>query len=277
MTIVRPDVDEVIEALKANQIDVLIIDPFVSSHRVSENDNNAIEIVAELWAEVAEAANCAVLLVHHTRKGNGEEADIYSGRGASALAADARTVRVFNAMTAKEAAAIAIPDEERWLYFRGNSISNLAAPARVADWYKLETVNLENGPMPEALEVQQFRTGDDVGVARQWFYPQATRPAATSEDVAKVQRIIEDGGGYRNDVRSSAWVGTVFAQVFDKDLSDAPSKDLVRKMIGEWLTKGWLKTEVRRVQGVERVYVVVGPNRPAEADMLVDGSSDVPF
>jgi AAA domain len=46
-TIADPVVDAVIKTIKENQIDVLIIDPFVSSHRVTENDNNAIEAVVK--------------------------------------------------------------------------------------------------------------------------------------------------------------------------------------------------------------------------------------
>ena len=46
-TIADPVVDAVIKATKENQIDVLIIDPFVSSHRVTEIDNNVIETFRE--------------------------------------------------------------------------------------------------------------------------------------------------------------------------------------------------------------------------------------
>lgn len=31
----------------------------------------AIDAVVKAWARVADAANCAILLVHHTRKENG--------------------------------------------------------------------------------------------------------------------------------------------------------------------------------------------------------------
>jgi AAA domain len=64
--IATPLVEQMIVALLTNQIDVLIVDPFVSSHRVSENDNSAIEMVAKTWAEIAARANCSILLVHHT-------------------------------------------------------------------------------------------------------------------------------------------------------------------------------------------------------------------
>lgn len=90
----------VVEALKAEirsrKIDVLTVDPFVSSHMVSENDNMAIDMVAKQWANIAAETNCAVLLVHHTRKTNGQEADAEAARGASALTNAARSVLVLN-------------------------------------------------------------------------------------------------------------------------------------------------------------------------------------
>src|SRR6185436_7946730 len=40
-------------------IDAMTIDPFVSSHRISENDNMAIDKVAKAWAQLAEETDCA--------------------------------------------------------------------------------------------------------------------------------------------------------------------------------------------------------------------------
>jgi hypothetical protein len=42
-----PVVDAVMETIRSNRIDVMTVDPFVSSHRVTENDNNAIEMVVK--------------------------------------------------------------------------------------------------------------------------------------------------------------------------------------------------------------------------------------
>lgn len=44
------------------------VDPFVSSHAVNENGNNAIDAVVKTWARIAKECNCAVDLVHHSRK-----------------------------------------------------------------------------------------------------------------------------------------------------------------------------------------------------------------
>ena len=66
-------------AAKANKIDVIVVDPFVTTHRVNENDNASVERVAKSWSKIAEAANCSVMLVHHSRKTGGEAATVDEG------------------------------------------------------------------------------------------------------------------------------------------------------------------------------------------------------
>ena len=43
-------IDDVVATIREFRLDVLIIDPFVSSHQVNENDNAAIDAVAKEWA-----------------------------------------------------------------------------------------------------------------------------------------------------------------------------------------------------------------------------------
>jgi hypothetical protein len=52
--ICRPIVDSLVAQLIEHRIDVLIVDPFVSCHKVEENDNNAIDMVAKEWGRVAD-------------------------------------------------------------------------------------------------------------------------------------------------------------------------------------------------------------------------------
>ncbi|MGA2639221.1 AAA family ATPase [Methylocella sp.] len=48
-------------------IDAVVVDPFVSCHRVPENDNGGMDVVAKAWARIARDAECAIELVHHVR------------------------------------------------------------------------------------------------------------------------------------------------------------------------------------------------------------------
>ena len=82
-TIAEPVVSQVKATIRENGIDVFIVDPFVSCHRVSENDNNKIEAVAWEWAKIADECDCAIELVHHSRKTNGAEVTAEDSRGAS--------------------------------------------------------------------------------------------------------------------------------------------------------------------------------------------------
>ena len=75
--------DKAIELLSKlmieKQADVLSIDSFIRTHSVSENANEVIEQVIECFEDIAEVANCAVHLWHHTRKGRGEAATVELG------------------------------------------------------------------------------------------------------------------------------------------------------------------------------------------------------
>lgn len=69
-------------------IDVFILDPFVSSHRMGENDNNAIDAIIKRLNRLADRCNCAVEIVHHVRKPSGgtkEQTDVNDARGALSL------------------------------------------------------------------------------------------------------------------------------------------------------------------------------------------------
>ena len=56
-TILAPVATAVERTIKQRRIDVLTVDPFISSHRVTENDNNAIDLVAKGWAGLPTATN----------------------------------------------------------------------------------------------------------------------------------------------------------------------------------------------------------------------------
>ena len=120
----RPIIDALIETINGFGIDVLIIDPFIDSHSLSENDNQRIEAVVAAWREIAERGNCCICLVHHTRKGKPGAARDFSAddaRGATALVDAARDVRVFNVMSEEEAERYYVPKSNCWRYIRVDS------------------------------------------------------------------------------------------------------------------------------------------------------------
>src|SRR5262249_15579214 len=106
--IATPTVEQLKAAIMAAEIDVLIVDPLVACHAVTENDNTAIDAIAKQFSAIADATGCSVNLEHHIRKTNGNEATVDDGRGASSLVGAARAIEVLNKMTKAEADKLGI-------------------------------------------------------------------------------------------------------------------------------------------------------------------------
>jgi hypothetical protein len=249
----KPIVAALIAELKRLGVDVLIIDPFVSCHRAPENDNGAIDMIAKTWGDVADATNCAVELVHHVRKpsgGGSYELTIDDARGASAFVNAARSVRVLNVMSTKEAVDFGIPEPRRRAYFRvDNGKASFAPPEDKADWHKFISVPLNNPTNEDPA--------DSVGVVLAWEPPNAFDGIAAA-DVFRVQTAVT-AGVWREDIRADNWVGKAIADTLNRDLSDPKALADIKTMLKTWLASGALKVvlqldEKRR----ERKFVVVG-------------------
>jgi RecA-family ATPase len=52
-----------------NDVDVLILDPLITIHKAPENDTTAMNMVFKALKHIANKADCAVEVLHHTRKG----------------------------------------------------------------------------------------------------------------------------------------------------------------------------------------------------------------
>jgi len=237
--IAHPVVARLIEEVRANGIDTLIIDPFVASHAVSENDNTKIEAVVRQWMRVAEEANCSIELVHHVRKSNGQnETTVEDARGAGALLAKVRSARVLNAMTKTEAAEVGVEEKDRFSFFRiDNGKSNLMPRGEGASWRKMEGVPLGN--RVDAME-------DNVGVTTAWTKPDIFADLKDHHRVAVVNAVR--AGEWRDDVRSSNWVGLAVAGAMGIDIDEPTGKAKVKSLV-----RLWTKTGVFRIiQGLDQ-------------------------
>jgi hypothetical protein len=241
--IIRPIVDAIIAELAERSIDVLIIDPFVSSHMVSENDNMAIDMVAKEWARIADVANCSINLVHHVRKQNGTEATADSARGASSLIGAARSVMVYNRMTPDEAEKVGVAAEEARFFFRvDNDKANLAPPGATT-WYRMNNVDLDNG--------------DSVGVACAWTPPDLFA-GITSTHLMRVQKAI-GAGNWRENPQAKAWAGYPVAEALMMDADDRKDRKRIGAMIREWVKNGVLEVvDGEDEKRMRRKFVIVG-------------------
>lgn len=259
----EPIVSALVAELLARKIDVLMVDPFVSSHRVNENNNTAIDAIAKKWARVAVQANCSVLLVHHTRKLNGAEATAEGGRGASALPNAARSVVALNRMSDEDARSWGIEGENRRRYFRAyDDKANRAPPASKSDWYYLASVDLDNGGPDH---------GDSIQVVLPWTPPDAFT-GVTVDHLRQVQEKIAAADWKDSSLAKDAWAGCAVAEVLELDITNVkgPECRRVKELLKTWISSGALAIE--RVKdtkkGREVPFVRVGKWAEPEASPL---------
>lgn len=243
VTIHAPVVDDVLHQIAEHKIDVAIFDPFVSSHSVSENDNMAIDaVVKKGFVRIAHEGNCAVNLVHHIRKSNGEEADIDSARGAASLVGAARSAVVYNRMSEAEANKAGVDLEKRSFFFKvQNGKSNLAPGGERADWYRMQNHDLANG--------------DKVGVATQWIWP-APADAVTPEQKHRILVDIRNSEWMASSRSKENWVGVAIMDALGMEHDDAESLVFAKSLVKTWLKEGTLQLrEGEDSQRRKRTYV----------------------
>ena len=231
-------------------IDVLIVDPFVSSHQVSENDNGAVDKVTKRWKQLASETRCSIVLVHHTKKMGGRELRAEDSRGAVALINTARSTLVFNPMSAEEAERFGITDRaEQRTIIRIDDDKPNRAPPESATWIKLESIDLGNS--------EGLHPSDAVGAACPWTPPDPF-DGLSLRDLYNVQQAIA-GGEFGADVQAKDWAGQAVADVLGFDLDDTAHKARVKSLIKTWKANKALKVEKRTAtSGKERPFLIVG-------------------
>lgn len=237
--------DDLEAEIIARKIDVFILDPFVSSHRMGENDNNAIDAVVKRLGKLAERADCAVEIVHHVRKpggGNTAQTDVNDARGASALIGGVRSARVLNIMS--EEIAGNIPNfnvEDRYSYFSvTNGKANMSKRSGDAKWRHLHDFDLCNGPVG---------VSDHVGVVEHYALPEKASALASLPANAAIiaqRAVYESPMAARFDTQSPDWVGHILGKKFGIDSVDKSGKATLLIAIKTWLSSGVLVMELAK-------------------------------
>lgn len=248
--ILTPAVDVVTEFIQAYNIDVVIVDPFVSSHRLNENDNTGMDLVVKAWGRIAEQGHCAVELVHHVRKAQAGQAAAYGdARGASALTDAARHVRRLVKMTPDEAKLADIEESQAWRYTReADSKDNLAPPTSDSSWREMRSVDLPNG--------------DNVGVVEPWDWPDPFSDV-TAEDLEAVKRSLREQQ-CRTDVRSKTWFGHAVADVLELDVTEPAVKSKVRQLMAIWVENNQFEIYEEYEPKARKKFTYIRPLYPAE-------------
>ena len=228
-----PVVDAVKREIITNNIDAMIVDPFITSHRVTENDNNAIDLVVKQgWIPIADQNNCAVDLVHHSRKTGGNETTTEDSRGASALVYAARSAPTLNVMTnfrPRTLVSMNIAAVTFELTMASKTMPHDRTVCMVGENRVWATE--PNRPL-------QHLGGDDVGVVTEWHWPHLSVEISADQLLTICDAIID--GKWRRDQRANDWIGKPIAHVLQLDIGNQSHKVKIKALVKNWIGQGAL-------------------------------------
>lgn len=234
---VKPDKAALVAELVRDGIDLLIVDPYLRSHGVSENDNEAQDEVMRLFNEIAEEARVGIVLVHHTKKG-AVAGDMDSLRGGSTQIGGARSAFTITNFAKEDAKKFGLTDEQRAQIKRVDDAKNNMAPAGGAEHFRLLSVNLGNGD-------ETYPKGDFVQVAVPWSPPKLE---ADSADLERIAREIGDAVGLPDGQRytltkrgnADLWAGH---HIIERLGEGACSETQAQDLLNGWVKIGWLEMQ----------------------------------
>jgi hypothetical protein len=232
---------QIIQEIKDHQIQVFIADPFVTLHRVNENDNVMIDAVMTILRDAANESGAAFEVAHHFRKLNGDEPNVDSLRGASSMVGACRSIRIVSSMSKDESQKYNIPEEERGFYsWLMNGKANMLPPSHKRRWMRMESVGLGN----ETEEHEE----DRVGVATSWEAPEL-EVALSGNEFRMIRAAVLGADPVRQlraDIRSTGWIGLLIANVMNLDPKDASVKTQMQSVIAKLVANGCLVKDVVR-------------------------------
>ncbi len=264
-------VEEAVKALKAyitkRKISLVIFDPLVAMHMVSENDNGQMEVVFSVLRDIAKECNCAVEVVHHSTKegakhvneGGERAAEATDARGAGAIVAAARSVRHLANMGAQFAKERGIEREDRMhLVSVTSGKSNLTVMSDAAFWFKRQSIAMNNGR-------GAYVEGDYVGVAMPYSPPQAAQ-RDPSDLLAAVLAIAEAPLSQRRvSAQSPGWAGYTVARALKLDVGEGVAQSAKSEAeITNFTAVKKMLAELNMAGGIERDEVLDDARRSRE-------------
>jgi hypothetical protein len=231
------------EEIAKNDIGVVMIDPYVFLHNINENDNMGQGAVMKALSHVAGATNCAVAVVHHSKKpaandrGGPSSSDM---RGASSIVNASRHGRMVITMSAADADKMGVDKEKRAYYFYTASVkTSYSPPGHHSKWFKLWSVTLPNGTADEE--------GDGVGVVTRWMPPDPFRVMGVTLDTLRtvqveVERAFKAGTPYRvaSTSKTDPWIGEAIGAEAGLDPKTKEGKNKIQSILRAWMKSGAL-------------------------------------
>jgi hypothetical protein len=231
----REDGVQLRDELIAKSIDIFIADPFITIHRVNENDNGLIDAVMGLIRNIAHQAQCAFEVAHHLRKLNGGDVGIDDIRGAGSIVGACRSVRLMAAMTAEEAQRYGVEEKDRkafsWLV---NGKANMLPPGHAREWVHTVGVDLDNAAAPYEA--------DNIGVLERWVPPESFLDL-TPQEYHLIRKAIQEANSdeLRYSSQASGWVGKLISRVLAKDINEKSVRAEMVGLVERWKKAGKLK------------------------------------
>lgn len=267
---------EIENTMIENGIDVFMADPFVSAHRLGENDNNAIDALIKRLGKLADRTNAAIEIVHHVRKPNSTQAetDVNDARGASALIGGVRSARVLNVMSEDIRADAGVSADVVKRYFSvSDGKANMSPRAAEARWRYLESVNLDNQTAD--------RNSDNVGVVTFYELPKAARLSADlsgAEDemrlILSTDDMVRHWSGKGRGPKPKNWLGHRILEALK--IHDGDHDAAMQRLITGWIKDGTIVTRSAWVEK-NRIICLTLPGASFEASPPSETPSDVPF
>jgi AAA domain len=249
-------------AIERRRPDLVIFDPFIKLHALEENDNSAMDAVADLLVQLGHEYNIAVDTPAHTHKGTIVAGDADARRGASAQRDAGRLDCTLIPMSEDEAKLFAVPPETRREYLRLDKAKvNLLPPARQAQWFRLISVPLGNA-------TATYPKGDHVQTVEPWTPPEIMAGLAP-ETIAAVLKDID--AGLPNGQRYSAASGATSRAVWPVVQKHVPGKTEAqcREIIRMWIKEKVLQESDYDdpVERKPRKGLQLTPRAPASAPL----------
>jgi len=262
VTLSMPTFEAIATGIRANGIEVLIIDPFISTHRVKENGNEAIDMIVKELARVADRECVAIELIHHVRKTNGQEVTVEDARGAGSFIDAARSARVLTRMTADEGKRFNVDNHRRYLRIGGDPKSNMTPPPASQDtkWMELKSVSLGNG-------TPDYPLGDSVGVLVP-FKPVKTADEIRDDASARERRIVAEAvinaANGAGEVEVADILQDVMLALHQAQITSSTAPHITREKIIAALShrEGFTLSEDGHVVRLKAVRTAPGPRSP---------------
>jgi AAA domain len=215
------------------KIDLVMLDPFVKSHSVEENQNSIIDEVAQVLTDLAARHNISVDAPHHISKGPAEPGNANRSRGASSMVNAGRLVYTLTPMSSEEAKTFGIAEEDRRLYVRVDSAKvNITRGGGAAKWFRLVGVRLGNA-------TDLYPHGDEVQTVEPWTPPETWADlsiALLNQILTKIDAGLQGGNRYTDAPHAqerAAWRVVT-------ELAPTKTEGQAREIIRTWVKNGVL-------------------------------------